>query len=280
MLELFELSEVEPPQIDERLNLVDDTEEAGARIRGWLFSSEEVLSESPFRPTFNAWARLVESKGILVVQVPNVDPREMRGFTISARPYPIIAVNNKDLLAARTFTLIHELIHVLLQLSPTANSGSPSMGRSEPNAGRVERFCNAVAACVLMPWRAVLADEAVINAALDKKRSFDELSSLSKRFGVSNEAMLIRLVTLGLASWESYFSRRASLREREIEDAADGGGFATYYHKKIRQLGRRYISSVLEAHLRRDISSTEASRYLDVKIQYIPKLLLEMEKQE
>ena len=55
----------------------------------------------------------LERVGVLVFQTGGVSLDEMRGFSISAEPFPVIVVNAKDSPRGRVFTLIHEFAHIL-----------------------------------------------------------------------------------------------------------------------------------------------------------------------
>src|SRR5689334_24536784 len=106
------------------------------------------------RASYNAWRAALEHAGILVLQVTGVSPAEMLGFSLSERPLPVIGVNRKLHLNGRTFTLLHEFIHVLLERSGICDIDES--GQRPPEEQRPEIFCNAVAAATLAPGDALL----------------------------------------------------------------------------------------------------------------------------
>jgi hypothetical protein len=126
----------------------------------------------------------------------------------------------------------------------------------------------------------LLADPAVQHANQATEWSNDELLRLAGLFKVSAEALLLRLVTLGKASMDFYWQRRPffvalyrdlrELREAQLE-AADGG--PSPYLMKIRNLGRRYITDVLDAYDRDLIDPSDVSDFLDIKVNNLPKLV-------
>ena len=85
--------------------------------------------------------------------------------------------------------------------------------------------------------------------------------------------MLLRLVTLQRASRESYRERRRHFLLRNKSEVGQQGGFITYYRKQIRNLGRRYITTVLDAYRREEITDVDLSRYLDMKLKNVPTLV-------
>ncbi len=108
----------EVPTIPIRIELTADPERAGADLRQFLrVSLEAQRSWRGPRASYNAWRAAAERAGILVFQVTGVPPAEMLGFSLSERPLPVIGVNRKLHLNRRTFTLLHECVHVLLESS-------------------------------------------------------------------------------------------------------------------------------------------------------------------
>lgn len=62
---------------------------------------------------------------------------------------PFIVVNDQDAKAARSLTLIHELVHVYLGESGV--SGTPEQAQGTNSIARVEQFCNEATSLVLLP---------------------------------------------------------------------------------------------------------------------------------
>ena len=86
---------------------------------------------------------------MLVFQVTGIQPAEMLGFSLTERPLPIIGINRKLAPNGRTFTLLHEFVHVLLGESSLCDIDE-AFARP-PQEQRTEIFCNAVAAEALSP---------------------------------------------------------------------------------------------------------------------------------
>jgi Zn-dependent peptidase ImmA (M78 family) len=272
-LELSELDDEPVPQIDLALQLGDDPEKAGEQIRTWLRMPLRPVAGTPYE-FFNLWASLIEAQAVLVTQVTGVELAEMRGFSIGEHPIPVIALNSKDAIRGRTFTLLHECTHILLRRSALCDL-QDTAAVSSHEAERVEWFCNEVAAAVLMSREALLGEEVVATASSRKRWTDEELLYLAGRFGVSIEAMLLRLVTLGKATRE-YFRERKPFFVHRYSSRSDTG-FITYYPKKIRNLGRRYITTVLSAYDRDEITAADLCRYLDIKLKNVPALIERLE---
>ena len=75
-------------------------------------------------------------KGDLGSHHTSIDVQMYRGFVIADDVAPLIVINDRDVKTAWSFTLLHELVHLLL--GQTGISGAPA---DTP----IERFCNDVA---------------------------------------------------------------------------------------------------------------------------------------
>ncbi len=215
----------------------------------------------------------VEALDVVVIHTGGVEPAEMRGFSIAERPFPLIALNGKDWPRPRLFTLLHELTHVALSAGGVCDlHETPDR---QATGDQLEHYCNAVAAALLMPA------EAFERAAAEQPGDWtlNELEALSQRFGSSSEAVLLRLVSIGRASWDDYYSRRIELheqydaarkRERQRQREAEGG--PSYYVVKARDLGHAYVTQVFDAFRSRVISSLDVADYLDVRYDQLAKL--------
>lgn len=277
-LELAELAPgaVTPGKPTLHLERSESTELAGLHVRDWLgVQMEDRWSDSG--KALNSWVRAVEDKGVMVLQTNRIAVREMRGFSISEWPFPVIALNGSDTVRARLFTLIHEVAHILVNAGGLCDLHEH---RSKPrDEDQIELFCNRVAASALMPEAAIVNLPEVSDADEARDWTLEELARLSRPFGVSSEAFLLRLVSLERATWDLYQRRKPEL-EAQYEEAKrlqrlrrqERGGGPSYYVVKARNLGHAYVVSVLEAFHSRAISSLDVADYLDVRYEQIPKL--------
>lgn len=260
--DLAEVNGETPEPLDLTISLSQNPDSLGQEIRSWLGIPRRTANESFLRQ----WSELIELKNILVTQVQRVPLEEMRGCSISDYPFPVIILNGSDSQKGKTFTLMHELAHVLLNLGGLCDLEDKTRHITN-DTERIERFCNQVAAAILMPREDLR--ERLRGQPANVVKSDEYLYQLADVYGVSREAMLLRLVSLNWASWEDYFQAKPHFEEiyeerKKAKQESKGGG-PTYYTMKVRDLGRRYINTVLEAYYREDINNAELARYLDMK---------------
>ncbi|MHA7284201.1 helix-turn-helix domain-containing protein [Arthrobacter sp. TMS2-4] len=252
-------------QIDET-----DPEKAGHQLRGHL-GLDKLPARSLAQPLelLRTLVRKVEERGYLVIQVQRVPVTEMRGFSISGDPAPVIALNGADWPRGKIYSFLHELAHVSLR-----HSGLCDLSRQ--SSAPEERYCDRVAAAALMPGRAFasLSRDLRIDPT-----SYTDLRTVSDRFGASAEAGLIRMIHLGLATWDDYAEMRGEFRsayerhKQDEKDARSGRDTPIYYQLKVRDLGRPFIASMVRAHNEGALSSRDTARLLDVSYDKIPKLV-------
>ncbi len=183
------------------------------------------------------------------------DPEEFRGFSLVDRLAPVVFVNGADTKAAQIFTLTHELIHLLL--------GETALDDADLGAAPtspVERWCNQVAAEVLVPLGplrdALSPDVAVI----------DQLESLARRFKVSTLVVLRRVHDAGRLSWDEYqVAYQAELtRILEILGERSGAG-GNFFNTQPARVSKRFARAVIVSTLEGQTLHRDAFQMLGLK---------------
>ena len=264
------------PTLTGRLQLGGDTEATGAALRellGVTLAAQRTWRDP--RTSYNGWRTAIERKGILVFQATGIAPGEMLGFSLPDRPLPVIGVNRKLTPNGRTFTLLHETVHVFLGQSSVCDIEEGQL--RPPEEQRVEVFCNAIAAAALVPRDAILSQSLVAaHPAQPRDWSDNELDSLGRVFGVSNEVILRRLLTFGRTSQAFYAARRAfwgSLLEARPAPADTDTEFKRNMPQEvISDLGRPFTGLVVDSYLNSFTSLADVSRYLGLRAQQVAKV--------
>ena len=263
------------PTISGHLAINSDTEKTGTELRTLLGITLDMQRtwRDP-RVSYNAWRGAIERTGILVFQATGIATREMLGFALSTRPLPVIGVNRKLKYNGRTFTLLHECVHVFLEQNSLCDI-EESVTRP-PEEQRIEIFCNAVAAATLVPRDSLLADP-IVAAHPSRPRDWDEdeLASLGRVFGVSNEVILRRLLTAGRTSQAFYAKRHAvygSLFDAPPPPETDTDFKRNMPQEVVSDLGKPLTRLVLESYDNSYTSLADVSRYLGLRAQQVAKV--------
>lgn len=280
-LELHDELRSKPKPFPLRATLADDPEKVGQAIRDFLGVDHASQTRAARgNRAFDFWRRAMEDHDILVFVIGGphyaVELRQMRGFAIAKPELPVIVVNGRDYSqGGKAFTLLHELAHVALGESAISNGASEDLG-SQPDNQRIERFCDAVAAAALMPQSLVLGFPEVTPTGA-REWNDDTLRTIARAIGVSREALLLRFVSLGRATWDFYRDQRARFHEEyRLEADAKKEDKRPVQIKRSTMLmswnGREFTRLVLRSYYDQRITLNDVSSYLGAKVKHIPAL--------
>ena len=129
----------------------------------------------------------IEAKGIFIQGFQKVDVGTLRGVAIVDDSMPIIGINDDDRYPAKSFSIIHELVHIIKRTSSICND----MFGSNPWDDE-EVFCNAVAGEVLVPKTSLFSVSKSFS-----QFSIDEVDAIANKFSVSSEVIARRLYDTG-----------------------------------------------------------------------------------
>lgn len=273
-LELMAELDESPPSFQVRASLNEDVEEIASQLRSSIgVSTTEQGSWRIDTEAFRQWRLLLEKAGFLTLQATDLTLEEARGFSISLRPLPVVVANIKDAPRGRIFTLLHEATHVML------NEG----GICDLHDADAEAFCNKVAGAILFPRDALLSCSVVREHS--KKKTPDwtdfELRELSRQFGGSREAALVRLLSLGLTT-QSFYDRMRPIFLRQYEEQQkkkdETEGFAPPHVIAISSAGPLFVSLIVENLNRENITASDVSDYLQIRSKHLRDLQGEFSK--
>ena len=260
---------VAPFALSARLN--EAPEAVGARLRTAL--AIDIATQLDWLNEWralNAWRAAVESLGVLVFQFGKVSLTEARGISLLHFPLPVVGVNGKEQPEPKSYTLIHELVHLMLA---AGNEEMPALKERRDAAQweAVERFAEAVASHALVP-EAALAEVVHAEGLPQHQWDIGDVRKLARRFRISPLAMATRLRVSGYFNWAHYHSWRRSWEAWVASLPPRSGGFASPVGRALTRNGRPYIQLVLEALGSNRITTVDASRYLDLKAEHFEKL--------
>lgn len=220
---------------------------------------------------WNSWRAAVENLGVLVFQFSRVPLFEVRGLSLLRMPMPVVAINSKEVVpGARIFTLLHEVVHLMLA---GGNEEQPAIkeDRSGEDWASVERFAEIAASHALIPEAALRAE--IEAASLQNSQwALDDTRRLARRFRVTPLALGTRLRESGFMTWDQYQSWREAWTAYIASLPARKSGPATPAVKAVGRNGRPFTQLVFEAMSANRITSVDAARYLGLKFQHFDKL--------
>ncbi len=215
------------------------------------------------RIAFNALKEKIENVGVLVFQYPRISVTEFRGFSIYHKRFPIIGINRKDSPAARSFTLIHEFIHLLLGESSVSNISEIETGYGPDE--KIERLCNEAAGAVLVP-----AVELQTELGSSRDFSLSRLNALSTVFGVSRESISVRLYQLGIID-QRQLNVLLDIIKKSYKKTGKKG-FVQPHQDFVSKTGKPITRLLLDNLSRGHITENDFSDYSGLKLKQIPKV--------
>jgi len=217
---------------------------------------------------FNTWRFAIESKNILVFQF-KFSIEEARGFCLIDNDPPVIVINSNDNILARIFTLFHEFAHIILGVTEIYTGEEELIINKD-----VENWCDSFASEFLIPAEALEEDKdfQAFKQAKTKILSPKLLQNLSKKFKISQQAILTRLKTLNLIDYNAYKNEFLKLK-KQFEEPSKKGGFLSPEQKCIQEKGKRFVSIVLESKDKGIITTADVIEYLAIKYKHLNKLI-------
>lgn len=198
-------------------------------------------------------------KGDLGSHHSALDVEVFRGFSLSDELAPFIVINDGDSRAAWSFTLLHELVHILL-------------GQTGISAGYlgndIEVFCNEIAGEFLLPDEEVhridlnggetleQCSRIISDFARLRKLSHTMVAYRAHRSGVIDQDKFAQLAALFQTRWQE---TRASTREVTNEQSI------SYYIVRRHRVGSDLLGLVKRMLSTGTLTTSRAARILDVK---------------
>ena len=236
--------------------LSNNNPRAAARIvRSWLGLGD--------KNGFDSYRAAVEAKGVLVFlsngyngkwQIAKESP--ILGFALYDADCPAVLIKKRAWDTQQTFTLIHELGHILLHKSSSIDDEQDF----QSHQGQ-ERDANAFAGHLLVPdaFLATIQDA----TRPEEVSQFDQwLSAPRKTWGASTEVILRRLLDAGRLSQSQYVAYRHW--RRQLPTKTSDSGSREWRHREPKHIfGDTFVRTVLDSLNERQITLAKASSYLD-----------------
>ena len=221
----------------------------------------------------------IEAKGIFVHCFSGVSTESVRGFAVFDEIMPVIGINEEDRYPAKTFSIIHELVHVFKRNSAVCNEMFSSFSIRQE-----EIFCNAVAGEVLVPKDNLIKQ---IGARVAPELTYDVVEELAEKFSVSKEVISRRLFDIGKIDKGQYeelsiIIKRNFEREKEVSKEVRkllGKGIPRNIPREtVDRTSTALCKAFYSGYSNGYFDRQDISRYLGVKQTHIEKFLLEVSK--
>ena len=235
------------------VNQTNNIEKIAWTIRHALgFDIEERRQMPTWTDALRRFIEQADTLGILVMvngvvgsnNRRKLDPHEFRGFALADKLAPLVFINGSDTKAAQMFTLAHELVHIWLGQSAVSDAQAIQIPENQ-----TERWCNMVAAELLVPLTA-LRSEYKKNNSLS-----DEINRLARCFKVSTLVVLRRIHDSGGITKERFWQVYHEELERlgNLPSGSGGNFYLTQAARVSKRFARALVVSTLEGQtLHRD----------------------------
>jgi Zn-dependent peptidase ImmA (M78 family) len=259
----------------------DDAAAVAGNMRLMLGIDDNFRREcASWQQFLTSFVRSSEDAGVLVMRNSIVrhevrrglNPQEFRGFAISDDLAPLVFINAADAKAAQIFTLAHELAHIWIGQSGISNINPRKKRSSGKSRNQIERFCNHVAAELLVPE---VGFEDMWNRGGDVPSMIRKIAAFHR---VSAVVVLMRAYELGKLDYESFsemmdaeYARfhQQEQQKKDQEEETTGNFWASFNVRNGRRLSNSVAESVREGRL----VYTEAANLLGVKVKTLTKFL-------
>jgi Zn-dependent peptidase ImmA (M78 family) len=240
----------------------DDIVEVASAMRDILgFGLEARQQYSSWTAALSGLSERAESVGVLVMVSGVVgsnthrvlDPEEFRGFALADALAPLVFLNGADTKAAQIFTLAHELAHLWIGTTALSNATADA-----PGDNAVERWCNQVAAELLVPLPAI-GEQYRSGGSLT-----DELNRLAARFRVSTLVILRRVHDAGYLTRSEYREAFEAEIERILALSPRGSG-GNFYNTLPVRASKRFTRALITSTLGGRTLYQDAFRLLGFK---------------
>ena len=200
-------------------------------------------------------------KGDLGSHHTAIKPEIFRGFSIADEMAPFIVINDRDAHTAWSFTLLHEMVHLIL--GQTGVSG-------QQTENEVERFCDDAASEFLLPNDETESINIKNIGATDIIA--ERISEFADQRRISRTMVAYRAYRAGAITQSQYHELSQKFREEWIQQRAfqraqrqaQTGG-PSYYVVRRHRLGGGLTSLVHRMMADGELSTTRAARILDVR---------------
>jgi len=204
------------------------------------------------------WRKAIEDKGVFVFK-ESFDQKDISGFCLVDSQFPIVYLNNSTSKTRQTFSLLHELAHLLLSVNGLSKFDQRYVESLPDEEKMIERFCNAIAAEILIPSPDFQIQAQQFPSDIERVTE-QQFADLAARYGVSREAVLRRFLDQGRVT-SAFYEQKAKVWTAQQKKGAGGD----WYASQNTYLSDRFAKEVVSRHYKNQLSVEQAADMLGVK---------------
>jgi len=269
--------DIEAVEFVNSMSMKDGVLKVLALLRALLqVDHKNFYSQSDPDRAFTLLRSRAESAGVFVLLIGDlgnhhtkIDLELFRGFALADKLVPFIVINDHDNHSAWSFTLLHELVHIIIGQSGISGAVNEQV---------VEKFCNEVAGEFLLPTEEIKEMNPNNLRIFDDAK--DEILYFAMRRNLSNSMVAYKLFLQGaidLTMWTrlSQFFRELWLNARDEKKfrAVENKDGPSYYIVRKHRVGKTLINLVSQMMRNGTITTTKAGQILGVKAKNVHHLM-------
>lgn len=213
---------------------------------------------------FKAWRHALENSGVFTFKDSFKD-RFLSGFCLVHEKYPIIMVNNWNSFTRQIFTLIHELGHSLYGVNGVTDIDEHYFQFLKSHENQIEIQCNRFAAEILVPAKRFQSE-----IPFFEEKGQEAISELAKKYSVSREVILRRLLDLDLIDNEYYSSQAEKWNKDHLRSKEDVSG-GNWYLTKMAYLGEGFVRSAFNNYRNGRFDKATLANHLNINAKNLNK---------
>lgn len=233
--------------------------EQAASVRSYLgITLDEQIRWKDDEHALKNWRKAIEDKGVFIFK-ESFAQKDISGFCLVDSQFPVVYLNNSTTKTRQTFSLLHELAHLLLSVNGLSKFDQQYVERLPDQEKQIERFCNAIAAEILIPSPDFQIQVQQFPADIERA-SEQQFSDLAARYGVSREAVLRRFLDQDRVT-VSFYEQKAKAWAAQQKKGTGGD----WYASQNVYLSDRFAREVVSRHYKNQISVEQAADLLGIK---------------
>ena len=247
------------------------------QVLGYDLTARKYYEQPSQEDAFALLRERAESLGVFVILKgdlgsyhTSIDVDVFRGFAIADDIAPFVVINDKDSKPAWSFTLLHELVHLLL--------GQTGISASYHRIG-IEELCNQAAAEWMLPAQTL--NQVEIDQDITEQQHL--ISEFARRRNLSHTMVAYQLLRAKRIDQQTFARLRAVFKDRWQHERAQqrlvtrkSEGGPNYYVVRRHRVGQPLLQLTSRMVGSDALSITKAAMILDVKPRRVSKLLCPM----